>query len=127
MTEKIKKWINSIRWKYFTNQQAGYTQQAVYDELNMYNAIIEERSMVNRKMIDRYLKINNYYAIDKETGLKLGFDDTIKELNRTDFLKKNCRKRNEAMRLVLKEEIANAESDELKNSLNKVLNRRLDL
>ena len=53
MTEKIKKWINSIRWKYFTNQQAGYTQQAVYDELNMYNAIIEEKevilSMVNRK------------------------------------------------------------------------------
>ena len=84
-------------------------------------------SMVNRKMIDRYLKINNYYAIDKETGLKLGFDDILKKLNRTDFLKKNCRKRNEAMRLVLKEEIANAESDELKNSLNKVLNRRLDL
>lgn len=41
MCEKIKKWINSIRWKYFTNQQAGYTQQAVYDELNIYNAIIE--------------------------------------------------------------------------------------
>lgn len=78
-------------------------------------------------MTDRYLKINNYYALDKETESKLSFDDIIKELNRTDFLKKNCRKRNEAMSRVLKEEIANAESDELKNSLNKVLNRRLDL
>ena len=45
MTEKIKKWINNIRWKYFTNQQAGYRQQAVYDELNMYNAIIEENKL----------------------------------------------------------------------------------
>ena len=45
MTEKIKKWINGIRWKYFTNLKAGYTQQAVYDELNMYNAIIEENKL----------------------------------------------------------------------------------
>lgn len=76
---------------------------------------------------DRYVKLNDYYITDTETGLKLSFDDTIKELNRTELLKKICRNRNKAMCQVLKEEIANAESDELKNSLNKVLNRRLDL
>lgn len=75
----------------------------------------------------RYEKINNYYLTDTQTGEKLNFDDALNRLNRTEILKKRCNKRTEAMVKILKEEIANAESDELKNSLNKVLNRRLDL
>lgn len=75
----------------------------------------------------RYEKINNYYLTDTQTGEKLNFDDALNRLNRTEILKKRCNKRTEAMVKILKEEISNAESDELKNSLNKVLNRRLDL
>ena len=120
----LKRLINGYTLFFKLNDEEYYLINDILVDIEEKEVIL---SMVNRKMIDRYLKINNYYAIDKETGLKLGFDDILKKLNRTDFLKKNCRKRNEAMRLVLKEEIANAESDELKNSLNKVLNRRLDL
>lgn len=32
MIEKLKEWVNSIRWKYFTNLKAGYVQQAVINK-----------------------------------------------------------------------------------------------
>lgn len=77
-------------------------------------------------MKPRYEKINNYYLTDKQTGEKLNFDDAIKRLNRTEILKKRYNKRNEAMVKILKEEIDNAETDELRNSLTRISNRRLD-
>lgn len=77
-------------------------------------------------MKPRYEKINNYYLNDTQTGEKLNFDDTIKRLNRTEILKKRYNKRNEAMVKILKEEITNAETDELRNSLTRISNRRLD-
>ena len=77
-------------------------------------------------MKQRYEKINNYYLTDKQTGEKLNFDDTIKRLNRTEILKKRCNKRTEAMVKILKEEITNAETDELRKSLTRISNRRLD-
>ena len=75
----------------------------------------------------RYEKINDYYLTDRQTGKKLNFDDALIRLNRTEILKKRCNKRNEAMVKILKEEITNAETDELRKSLTKVLNRRLDI
>lgn len=77
-------------------------------------------------MKQRYEKINNYYLTDKQTGEKLNFDDALNRLNRTEILKKRCNKRTEAMVKILKEEITNAETDELRNSLTRISNRRLD-
>ena len=75
----------------------------------------------------RYEKINDYYLTDTQTGEKLNFTDALNRLNRTEILKKRCNKRTEAMVKILKEEITNAETDELRKSLKKVLNRRLDI
>lgn len=75
----------------------------------------------------RYSKLNDYYVKDTVTGDKLSQQDCIKRLNRLDILKKRYLKRNEAMVEILNEEIDNAESDELKQCLIKVLDRRLDI
>lgn len=75
----------------------------------------------------RYSKLNDYYVQDTVTGDKLSQQDCIKRLNRLYVLKKRYLKRNEAMVEILNEEIDNAESDELKQCLIKVLDRRLDI
>lgn len=42
MIERLNKLVNNVRWKYFTNLQAGYTYQAVHNEIYQVHIIIEE-------------------------------------------------------------------------------------
>ena len=80
----------------------------------MENNKIVEFSFFDQSLVNRVVDFQEADESQKTKENQLAFKNEIKQI----YKEKD---------LALKEEIANAESDELKNSLNKVLNKRLDL